>query len=136
MWKNFQVSLFCALQKASPLGAAASAMARAQYSSESTDLREVMAQKIPPMQEEVKAFRKSHGSTKVGEITVDMVSLLHSSAAPVLNPFQHHPFFLPLVYPLIPFFPVLHSLDYLLIMNNCGLAVSASVFCIPRCVFS
>lgn len=66
--------MFCALQKACPLGAAAAAVARAQYSTESTDLRDVMAQKVPAMQEKVKAFRKSHGSTKVGEITVDMVS--------------------------------------------------------------
>ena len=32
-----------------------------------------MAEKIPEKQEEVKAFRKQHGNTKVGEITVDMV---------------------------------------------------------------
>ncbi|XP_063878770.1 probable citrate synthase 1, mitochondrial isoform X2 [Scylla paramamosain] len=59
--------------QACPLSAAATAMARSQYSTESTDLREVMAQKVPAMQEKVKAFRKSHGSTKVGEITVDMM---------------------------------------------------------------
>merc|ERR1712110_314112 len=35
------------------------------------DLRTTLAEKIPPMQEEVKAFRKSHGSAKIGEITVD-----------------------------------------------------------------
>merc|ERR1712088_954143 len=35
------------------------------------DLRSTLAEKIPPMQEEVKAFRKSHGSAKIGEITVD-----------------------------------------------------------------
>lgn len=70
--KNSLFTIFYALQKACPLGAAA--MVRAQYSTENTDLREVMAQKVPVMQEKVKAFRKSHGSTKVGEITVDMVS--------------------------------------------------------------
>ena len=32
-----------------------------------------MAEKIPVVQEEVKAFRKQHGNTKVGEITVDMM---------------------------------------------------------------
>lgn len=37
-------------------------------------LRDVLAEKIPQEQEVVKAFRKSHGSTKVGEVTVDMVS--------------------------------------------------------------
>ena len=41
--------------------------------STSTDLRTVMAEKIPVVQEEVKAFRKQHGNTKVGEITVDMM---------------------------------------------------------------
>lgn len=39
-------------------------------------LKEVLAEKIPQEQEIVKAFRKSHGSTKVGEVTVDMVSSL------------------------------------------------------------
>jgi len=37
-------------------------------------LREVLANQIPEKQEEVKAFRKDHGKTKVGEVTVDMVS--------------------------------------------------------------
>lgn len=36
-------------------------------------LKEVLAEKIPVEQENVKAFRKSHGSTKVGEVTVDMM---------------------------------------------------------------
>ncbi|MPC26620.1 putative citrate synthase 1, mitochondrial [Portunus trituberculatus] len=65
--------IFSYTKKACPLSAAATAMARSQYSTESTDLREVMAQKVPAMQEKVKAFRKSHGGTKVGEITVDML---------------------------------------------------------------
>jgi len=33
-----------------------------------------LANQIPEKQEEVKAFRKDHGKTKVGEVTVDMVS--------------------------------------------------------------
>lgn len=33
-----------------------------------------MAQKVPAMQEKVKAFRKEFGGTKVGDVTVDMVS--------------------------------------------------------------
>lgn len=37
-------------------------------------LKEVLIEKIPAEQENVKAFRKSHGATKVGEVTVDMVS--------------------------------------------------------------
>jgi len=36
-------------------------------------LKEVLAEKIPEEQENVKAFRKSHGATKVGEVTVDMM---------------------------------------------------------------
>lgn len=36
-------------------------------------LKDVLAEKIPQEQEAVKAFRKSHGSTKVGEVTVDMM---------------------------------------------------------------
>lgn len=33
-----------------------------------------MAEKIPKEQERVKNFRKAHGATKVGEVTVEMVS--------------------------------------------------------------
>lgn len=33
-----------------------------------------MADKIPKEQERIKNFRKAHGATKVGEVTVDMVS--------------------------------------------------------------
>ena len=40
----------------------------------STDLRQVLADKIPQEQERVKAFRKDYGNVKVGEVTVDMVS--------------------------------------------------------------
>lgn len=43
-------------------------------SADSTSLRDVLANKIPEEIENVKAFRKSHGATKVGEVTVDMVS--------------------------------------------------------------
>merc|ERR1712055_525412 len=35
------------------------------------DLRSALAEKIPGFQEEVKAFRKQHGGSKIGEITVD-----------------------------------------------------------------
>jgi len=41
--------------------------------SNAADLRSALAEKIPQVQEEVKAFRKQHGNTKVGEITVDMM---------------------------------------------------------------
>lgn len=44
-------------------------------------LKEVLAEKIPQEQEIVKAFRKSHGSTKVGEVTVDMVSRIRGNRA-------------------------------------------------------
>lgn len=43
-------------------------------SSEKTNLKDVLAEKIPAEIENVKAFRKEHGSKKVGEVTVDMVS--------------------------------------------------------------
>lgn len=43
-------------------------------SADSTDLRGILADKIPKEQERVKNFRKAHGATKVGEVTVDMVS--------------------------------------------------------------
>lgn len=36
-------------------------------------LKETLAEKIPAEQENVKAFRKEYGGTKVGEVTVDMV---------------------------------------------------------------
>lgn len=42
----------------------------------STDLKGILAAKIPKEQERVKSFRKSHGSVKVGEVTVEMVSFL------------------------------------------------------------
>lgn len=38
-----------------------------------TDLKAVLASKIPKEIEKIKAFRKKHGSTKVGEVTVDMM---------------------------------------------------------------
>lgn len=43
----------------------------------STDLKSIMAAKIPKEQERVKNFRKTHGATKVGEVTVDMVSSIN-----------------------------------------------------------
>lgn len=42
-------------------------------SAESTDLKGILAAKIPKEQERIKAFRKQHGNTKVGEVTVDMM---------------------------------------------------------------
>lgn len=39
---------------------------------ESTNLKEVLAKKIPIEQDNVKNFRKEHGNTKIGEVTVDM----------------------------------------------------------------
>jgi citrate synthase len=41
--------------------------------SSAPDLRSALTEKIPAVQEEVKAFRKEHANTKVGEITVDMM---------------------------------------------------------------
>ncbi|XP_026462377.1 probable citrate synthase 2, mitochondrial [Ctenocephalides felis] len=42
-------------------------------SAESTDLKAVLEKIIPREQQRVKEFRKSHGATKVGEVTVDMM---------------------------------------------------------------
>jgi citrate synthase len=44
--------------------------------SDTTDLKAVLSKKIPAEQERVKEFRKTHGATKVGEVTVDMVSVV------------------------------------------------------------
>uniref|UniRef100_A0A2Z5RE60 Citrate synthase n=1 Tax=Reticulitermes speratus TaxID=60591 RepID=A0A2Z5RE60_9NEOP len=41
--------------------------------SDTTDLKAVLSKKIPDEQERVKSFRKSYGSTKIGEVTVDMM---------------------------------------------------------------
>merc|ERR1712165_189344 len=38
-----------------------------------SDLKSALTEKIPVVQEEVKAFRKQHGDTKIGEITVDQI---------------------------------------------------------------
>lgn len=61
--------LFSFLQKLS------TAIALRSLSAESTDLRKVMAEKIPVEQERIKSFRKQYGGTKVGEVTVDMVKI-------------------------------------------------------------
>lgn len=45
-----------------------------KYSSTSSNLRDVMSDLIPAEQKRVAAFRKEHGSFKIGEVTVDMVS--------------------------------------------------------------
>jgi hypothetical protein len=44
--------------------------------SDSSDLKAVLAKKIPEEQERVKSFRKTYGATKIGEVTVDMVSVV------------------------------------------------------------
>ncbi|XP_033221510.1 probable citrate synthase 2, mitochondrial [Belonocnema kinseyi] len=49
------------------------AVALRSLSSESTDLKKVLSEKIPKEQERIKAFRKQYGATKVGEVTVDMM---------------------------------------------------------------
>merc|ERR1711970_995200 len=41
--------------------------------SSAPDLKTALTEKIPGGQEEVKAFRKQHANTKVGEVTVDMM---------------------------------------------------------------
>lgn len=42
--------------------------------SDHTDLKDILANKIPYEQERVKKFRKECGDVKIGEITVDMVT--------------------------------------------------------------
>ena len=37
------------------------------------NLKDVLEKKIPEKQKEVIEFRKAHGNTKVGEVSVDMV---------------------------------------------------------------
>jgi len=48
-------------------------VASVRNASDSTDLKAVFAEKFPVHADEVKAFRRSHGDKKVGEITVDMM---------------------------------------------------------------
>ncbi|CAI6362854.1 unnamed protein product [Macrosiphum euphorbiae] len=55
-------------QVAAPLWTASRSMACA-----STDLKSVVAEKLKQSGEEIKAFRKQHGSTVVGDVTVDMM---------------------------------------------------------------
>ncbi|XP_076033521.1 citrate synthase [Oratosquilla oratoria] len=70
LFRSAAARLMAPQQKVGPLAVLS---ARFCSASESTDLREVLAHKVPAMQSEVKGFRKEHGSTKVGEITVDMM---------------------------------------------------------------
>jgi citrate synthase len=49
------------------------AVSQVCLASTATDLRSALADKIPKVLEEVKAFRKEYGNVKVGEITVDMM---------------------------------------------------------------
>lgn len=52
---------------------AVNTIVRRGLATESTDLKGILANKIPKEIERVKNFRKSHGSTKVGDVTVDMM---------------------------------------------------------------
>merc|ERR1712179_377964 len=44
-----------------------------RYASDSTNLKDHLANLIPEQQKLVKEFRSKHGNTKVGEVTVDMM---------------------------------------------------------------
>uniref|UniRef100_A0AC35U048 Citrate synthase n=1 Tax=Rhabditophanes sp. KR3021 TaxID=114890 RepID=A0AC35U048_9BILA len=46
---------------------------QAQMSSESTNLKEVLAQKIPEHNKKVKEFRAQHGSTVIQQVNIDMI---------------------------------------------------------------
>jgi citrate synthase len=61
------------IQPAKTLVPAATIGASRFSSSESTNLKDVLANKIPEFQNKVKNFRSQHGNTKVGEVTVDMM---------------------------------------------------------------
>jgi len=53
------------------VAASSQAVTQSCNASNSADLKSALAEKIPPFQEEVKAFRKQHGNTKIGDITID-----------------------------------------------------------------
>merc|ERR1711887_358087 len=55
------------------VAASSQAVSQSCYASSATDLKSVFAEKYPQHGEEVKAFRKQHGDTKIGEITVDQI---------------------------------------------------------------
>uniref|UniRef100_A0A8C6ZHE2 Uncharacterized protein n=1 Tax=Nothoprocta perdicaria TaxID=30464 RepID=A0A8C6ZHE2_NOTPE len=46
----------------------------ARHASAATNLKDVLAELIPKEQAKIKSFRQQHGSTAIGNITVDMVS--------------------------------------------------------------
>lgn len=68
---------FFVFQKALPL----LATSVRNICADSSSLKDVLAEKIPKEIETIKAFRKEHGNTKVGEVTVDMVSVRVVDAA-------------------------------------------------------
>lgn len=43
------------------------------YSTDQTNLKAILAEKIPKKQAEIKEFRKKYGNTKVGDVTIDMM---------------------------------------------------------------
>lgn len=61
------------VQPAKTLIPAASAGSSRLASTDSTNLKDVLADKVPAFQNKVKDFRSKHGNTKVGEVTVDMM---------------------------------------------------------------
>lgn len=64
--------MICRLPESQKFYSAAATFVR-NASSDSTDLRSILAEKIPKEQERVKSFRKEFGNTKVGEVTIDMM---------------------------------------------------------------
>jgi len=44
-----------------------------RHSSEATNLKDILSDLVPVEQKKIAAFRKSHGDTKVGEVTVNMM---------------------------------------------------------------
>jgi len=64
--------LISGAQTVNPLSAVCGSRTQG-YSTGSGSLKDVLLEKVPAMQEEVKAFRKEHGKTPVGQVTVDMM---------------------------------------------------------------
>lgn len=64
------ILLFFVFQKTLPIFATCVR----NISADKSNLRDILAEKIPKEIQTIKEFRKQHGGTKVGEVTVDMVS--------------------------------------------------------------
>ncbi|GAB6030468.1 hypothetical protein CHUAL_007334 [Chamberlinius hualienensis] len=69
LFRKLPGKLCCTIQKGNPVLSAFFI----RKLSDSTDLKEVLARKIPEHQKAVKEFRQKHGETVIGQISVDML---------------------------------------------------------------